>query len=102
MIVLVGHGEERLIGTPDIPTLKELGYNVALENYNIVSGPKGLPSDIIQKLGKAFEQAVQDPDYQDLLKNKLHFPALYLGTEELPKKIKAMSIEFKAMADFLK
>jgi tripartite-type tricarboxylate transporter receptor subunit TctC len=102
MIVLVGHGQERLVGTPDVPTLKELGYNVALENYAIVSGPKGMPSDLIQKLSKAFEQAVQDPDYQDLLENKLHFPALYIGAEELPEKIKAMSNDFKAMAEFLK
>jgi len=102
MIVLAGHGQERLIGTPDVPTLKELGYNVALENYAIVSGPKGMPSDLIQKLSKAFEQAVQDPDYQDLLENKLHFPALYIGAEELPEKIIVMSNDFKAVAEFLK
>jgi tripartite-type tricarboxylate transporter receptor subunit TctC len=102
MIVLAGHGQERLIGTPDVPTLKELGYNVALENYCIVSGPKGMPSDLIQKLSKAFEQAVQDPDYQDLLENKLHFPALYIGAEELPEKIIVMSNDFKAVAEFLK
>ena len=102
MIVLVAHGQERLIGTPDVPTLKEEGYNIALENYNVVAGPKGLPADIIQKLGKAFDQAVQSPDYQDLMQNKLHFPALFLGPEELSPKIKSMAKDFKAMAEFLK
>ena len=102
MIVLVGHGEDRLIATPDIPTLKELGYNVALENYCIISGPKGIPDEVTQKLGRAFSQAVQSPEYQDLMQNKLHFPALYIGPEELPSKIKAMSKDFKAMAEFLK
>ena len=102
MIVLVGHGQERLIGTPDVPTLKELGYNIALENYNVVAGPKGMPDDVTQKLGKAFGQAVQSAEYQDLMKNKLHFPALFIGPEELSLKIKAMSKDFKAMAEFLK
>jgi tripartite-type tricarboxylate transporter receptor subunit TctC len=102
MIVLVGHGAERLIGTPEIPTLKELGYNVALENYCIISGPKGMPDDVTQKLGKAFGQAVQSSEYQDLMQNKLHFPALFIGPDELPSKIKTMSKDFKAMAEFLK
>ena len=102
MIVLVGHGQERLIGTPDVPTLKELGYNIALENYNVVAGPKGMPDDVTQKLGKAFGQAVQSAEYQDLMKNKLHFPALFIGPEELSLKIKTMSKDFKAMAEFLK
>jgi tripartite-type tricarboxylate transporter receptor subunit TctC len=91
-----------LIGTPDVPTLKEEGYNVALENYNVVAGPKGLPDDIIQKLGKAFGQAVQSSEYQDLMQNKLHFPALFLGPDELSPKIKSMAKDFKAMAEFLK
>lgn len=102
MIVLVGHGQERLVGTPNVPTLKELGYNIALENYNVVVGPKGMPDDVTQKLGKAFSQAVQSAEYKDLLQNKLHFPALFLGPEELSLKIKAMSKDFKAMAEFLK
>jgi tripartite-type tricarboxylate transporter receptor subunit TctC len=102
MIVLAGHGQERLIGTPDVPTLKELGYDVVLENYNIVAGPKGIPADVTQKLGKAFSQAVQSPEYQDLMENKLHFPVIFLGPDALPSKIKAMGQNFKDMAAFLK
>ena len=102
MIVLAGHGEQRLIGTPDVPTLKELGYDIALENYNVVVGPKGLPDDVVKKLGQAFEEAVKTAEYQDLLKNKLHFPPLFLGPAELEKKIQLMSKDFKAMAEYLK
>jgi len=102
MIVLVGHGQERLIGTPDVPTLKELGYDVVLENYNIVAGPQGIPNDVTQKLGKAFSQAVQSPEYQELMQNKLHFPVIFFGPDALPSKIKAMAQNFKDMAEFLK
>jgi len=102
MIVLAGHGAERLIGTPDVPTLKELGYPIALENYNVVVGPKGLPVEVVQKLAGAFEKGVQSPEYQDLMKNKLDFPPLFIGPQDLPPKVKEMAKEFKEMAEFLK
>jgi tripartite-type tricarboxylate transporter receptor subunit TctC len=102
MIVLAGHGNEHLVATPDVPTLKELGYPIALENYNVVVGPKGLSDEIVQKLAWAFDQAVQSADYQDLMKNKLDFPALFIGPQELPSKVKEMAKEFKEMAEFLK
>ena len=102
MIVLAGHGAEHLIGTPDVPTLTELGYPIALENYNVVVGPKGLPDEVAQKLAGAFEKAVQSPEYQDLMKNKLDFPPLFIGPQDLPPKVKEMAKEFKEMAEFLK
>lgn len=102
MNVLAGHGAKRLEGTPDVPTLKELGYNVALENYCMVAGPKGLPAEVVKKLGDAFKQAVADKDYQDLMKNKLRFPVVYLGPAELTDQMKRMSGDFKKMAETLK
>ncbi len=102
MIVLAGHGAERLIGTPDVPTLKELGYPIALENYNVVVGPKGMSDEVVQKLAGAFEKGVQSPEYQDLMKNKLDFPPLFIGPRDLPPKVKEMAKEFKEMAEFLK
>lgn len=102
MIVLAGHGEQRLVASPDVPTLKELGYKIALENYNVVAGPKGLPNEVVKKLDGAFAQGVKSPEYQDMMKNKLNFPTLYLGPTDLTVKIKEMGSEFKAMAEFLK
>lgn len=102
MNVLAGHGAKRLVGTPDVPTLKELGYDVVLENYCMVAGPKGMPADIVKKLGDAFTQATQDKDYQDLMNNKLHFPLATLGPDELPAQIKEMDGVFKRMAEALK
>lgn len=102
MMVLAGHGEQRLLGTPEVPTLKELGYNIALENYNVVAGPKGMSDAVVKKLGDAFAQGVKSAEYEDLMQNKLNYPSLYLGPEELTRKIKAMGVEFKDMAAFLK
>lgn len=101
MIVLAGHGEERLVGSPEVPTLQELGYRIALENYNVVVGPAGLSEEITVKLAKAFEKAVQSDDYQDLMNNKLNFPAVFLASKDLTGKIRAMDADFKEMARYL-
>lgn len=47
---------------PDVPTVVELGLPQLLaENYFGVSGPAGLPKDVMDKLGKALADIVADP-----------------------------------------
>ncbi|WP_198087356.1 tripartite tricarboxylate transporter substrate binding protein [Variovorax sp. E3] len=64
----------RVPGLPDTPTLAESGlpgYNVV--EWNGVFLPKGTPADIVQKLGKAVQAAVNDPT--------VHQKLLQLGLE---------------------
>ncbi len=47
---------------PDVPTVMELGLPQLLaENYFGVSGPAGLPKDVVDKLAKALADIVADP-----------------------------------------
>ncbi len=47
---------------PDVPTTTELGYpTLVAENYFGVSGPAGLPKDIVDKLSEALAKVVADP-----------------------------------------
>jgi tripartite-type tricarboxylate transporter receptor subunit TctC len=47
---------------PEVPTVVELGYPQLLaENYFGVSGPAGLPREVIDKLAKALVDIVADP-----------------------------------------
>ena len=47
---------------PDVPTVVELGLPQLLaENYFGVSGPAGLPKDVVDKLGAALAAIVADP-----------------------------------------
>jgi tripartite-type tricarboxylate transporter receptor subunit TctC len=45
----------------DVPTMKELGYDVALGTFTGVMGPKNMPKAATEKLVKAFEIASTDP-----------------------------------------
>jgi tripartite-type tricarboxylate transporter receptor subunit TctC len=48
--VLLSTGEKRMETFPEVPTMKELGYDVALELFRGVSVPKGTPADVRAKL----------------------------------------------------
>lgn len=46
--------DERLEMLPDVPTFKELGYDIVGGAYRGVAVPKGTPQHIVEKLAKAF------------------------------------------------
>ena len=49
---------------PDVPTAREQGYPMVLSSLRGVAAPKGLPADIRERLAKALERAVADPEFQ--------------------------------------
>jgi tripartite-type tricarboxylate transporter receptor subunit TctC len=48
--VLATHGRERMAQFPDVPTLKELGYDFVSETVHSILGPAGLARDVVEKL----------------------------------------------------
>lgn len=48
---------------PDVPTLKELGYDVEASSARALAAPKGLPADVRAKLVTAIGKAVNDPEF---------------------------------------
>jgi tripartite-type tricarboxylate transporter receptor subunit TctC len=44
----------------DVPTFRELGYDVVTPSPLGISGPKDLPDDIVRKLEAAVQAAMQD------------------------------------------
>lgn len=59
-------GEERIDIMPDIPTAKELGYDVVVGLTNGFVAPAGLDPEIAEYLSAALEKAVQDPRVLEL------------------------------------
>jgi tripartite-type tricarboxylate transporter receptor subunit TctC len=59
--LLVTYGQKRSVRYPDIPTLKEIGYDVVVDAAAGLIGPKGLPTAIVQRLQDAFQKATEDP-----------------------------------------
>ena len=58
----------RMADFPDVPTLKESGYDVVATTWFSISGPAGLPKDITEKVNHEINRAVQTPEVQARLR----------------------------------
>lgn len=55
-------GPKRMVSHPDVPTLAELGYPQAeFAAWATLVGPAGMPQPLVDKLAKAFNEALKDP-----------------------------------------
>jgi len=57
-------GKARFADFPDVPTLKEMGYDVVSTTWFSISGPAGLPKDITYKMNREIIRAVSKPEVQ--------------------------------------
>jgi tripartite-type tricarboxylate transporter receptor subunit TctC len=87
MIVLAGLGKQRLLASPEVPTLIESGYDLFFDNDNILFAPKGIPDDVAKKLTAAIEKAAKETKYIELLQTKFFIPALCLTGDGLAKSL---------------
>lgn len=62
--LLATFNPERLPGYPEVPTVRESGYDVAVEKFRGLAGPKGIPEDVAAIIDKAAQGALADPDYK--------------------------------------
>ncbi|WP_083963843.1 tripartite tricarboxylate transporter substrate binding protein [Spirochaeta cellobiosiphila] len=60
---------ERIDSMPEVPTFRELGYDVVSGTWRGIAVPKGTPESIRTGLEEAFAKAVADPDFVAFMKN---------------------------------
>ena len=59
--LLVSFGAKRSKRWPQVPTLRELGYDIVAQSPYGLGGPRGLPGDVVEVLHDAFRRAMFDP-----------------------------------------
>ncbi|MEQ1580942.1 MAG: tripartite tricarboxylate transporter substrate binding protein [Steroidobacteraceae bacterium] len=79
--VLATFNPQRIPKFPDVPTLKELGYNVALEKFRGFAAPKGLPPDVIKIWETAIPLALADPDFKKVYDAEALIPSFIPHSE---------------------
>jgi tripartite-type tricarboxylate transporter receptor subunit TctC len=62
--MLATFNPERMAAYPNIPTVKELGYDVTVVKFRGLAGPKGLPPEIIRIWEQAAPLILADPEYK--------------------------------------
>ena len=69
-----------------IPTLKELGYDVPCPVFLGILGPKGMPDEIVRKLEDAFVRALKEPAVIKGL-SELHLTMFYRNGKDLTEYV---------------
>ncbi|HEY7519542.1 MAG TPA: tripartite tricarboxylate transporter substrate binding protein [Methylomirabilota bacterium] len=78
---LASWGATRLASFPDVPTLKELGYDMEYYIWAGLFAPRGTPPAAIKALREATRQAVQEPDFRNAME-KAQTPIAYQDADE--------------------
>lgn len=60
-VPLATFAPERLAMLPDVPTLRELGYDFSQTSWRVLVVNKDTPDAIVEKLAKASERALNSP-----------------------------------------
>lgn len=96
-LTLVRNGKGRLLATagakrspmaPDVPTFRELGFDIEASAWYALFAPAGTPKDAIDKQSKAAIAAIKSPDMSQKLEQMGLEPTGY-GPAELAKILRA-------------
>lgn len=78
---LATFGAKRLADFPDVPTLKELGFDVEYYLWAGLFAPRQTPPDVVRTLRTAVAKSVEDPEFKAAMA-KVKTPIAYQDSEE--------------------
>ena len=79
--LLAQTGTGRLPAFPDIPSMKELGYDVEYYAWAGLVAPKSVPAPVLKIVGDAVRQAIKEPEVVTA-SQKLNTPIAYQDADE--------------------
>ena len=77
-------GEKRSAEYPQVPILKDFGYDFPCPSMLGVIGPKGMPPEIVKKIEGALSKAMKEPTVTKGLK-QLHLSVMYRNSEDFER-----------------
>ncbi len=99
--ILAAISEERWSFFPNIPTMKEQGYDIDVTGGMGFGAPRGVPKENLEILFRAFKKAHSDPEAKATLE-KLWLYAPYKTGEEFRKSIQKDATKLKPLIETLK
>jgi tripartite-type tricarboxylate transporter receptor subunit TctC len=86
-------GERRIPELPDVPTIKESGYDIDLPSWFGLFAPKGTPPAITSKVSAELAKTLRTPEVEQKLL-KVNLFAAYLDGAALAKQMKQDDVLF--------
>ena len=84
--ILAFLSEKRSTADPQIPTLRDLGYDIRCPVFIGIMAPAGTSEAIVKKLEDAFTQAMRQPAFVSGVKD-LHLTVVYRSSKELTEYV---------------
>lgn len=81
--ILATFNPERIAEKPDVPTVKELGYDVTLVKFRGLAGPKGLSDETAAIWDEAIKNLLADPEYKKAYTAEVLVPQM-IGHKDYP------------------
>ena len=81
---LAGWGAKRVAALPDLPTFKELGYDIEFYIWAGLFAPRGTPDPVMKRIRESVKQAVNAAEFKAAME-KLETPIAYLDAPEFQK-----------------
>jgi tripartite-type tricarboxylate transporter receptor subunit TctC len=66
--------DKRLADFPDVPTFRDLGFDISAVNWLAVSGPAGMPELLVKRINHDVIDALGKPEVRDILRQELIEP----------------------------
>ncbi len=87
---------QRMKSWPEVPTMKDLGYQLVIDSPIGLGGPAGIPPDIVQTLHDAFKFAIEQPAFIALLDKSDQAPR-YMDTADFNRFVQRSAVEQRAL-----
>jgi tripartite-type tricarboxylate transporter receptor subunit TctC len=79
--LLASYTEERLANFPDIATAKELGYDIVVNKFRGIAGPRGVPQDVKDMWAAGIAKVIEDPEFKTWYEAQSLVPTLMPAAE---------------------
>ena len=93
--------ETRKKGLPEVPTMREMGYDVTREINGLVIAPKGIPPAVVAALEEAIRKVTSDPEFVKKIASQTGGETYFRGSRDVAKLLAADFAAAKAIVERL-
>jgi tripartite-type tricarboxylate transporter receptor subunit TctC len=89
-------GETRWQPLAEVPTLRELGFDVIEGSMRGMAAPAGMPPAVLDRLALSVRRTVEDPEFQAAAVQQ-NLPLRFLGPAEYAAELRALQARYQAL-----
>ena len=98
MKVLLALFDGKLMGDPDAPSIHDR-YGIGMPSQGVITGPAGLPAEVVATLEAAIAEAVKDEAFVKLLTENLMFPVDFVGAAAIDAALDTTNAGLKKVVE---